>query len=88
MNWLLLLYLASLTYLAGVTMWLWRACNLCARRVASPWKESIDRHDWAACAVCKENSNGADVLLDASTVLNPMQWVKKWNWQPPCTGQW
>ena len=74
--------LLALAYLALVAAWLARAWKLLQERLYEPWKVAIEveDHDVHANFLAAAKSHN---LLSWRYVLNPVMWVRHWNWEPP-----
>ena len=85
MIWTILAFLTVAAWTIGSLLWLHRVSFLYDEKISRPWKADIELHfrnrsfqgmrDWNR--VSEENP-----LLSCRFVLNPVSWIKNWNWEP------
>jgi len=81
MTFLLVLSILCIVWCIGGVVWLNREKQLRYNNLHSPWQEAIKANNWDDC----EHWNGVAKsypLLGARVVLNPIEWIRNWNWRP------
>jgi hypothetical protein len=68
----------SLAYVFGSAVFVYRWFRLYGKLVDKPWGEAIAREDW------DESYYWHEVAASHLKVnpLNPVNWVRRWNWAP------
>ena len=82
MDILLNVVLGIMVWALGGLLWIKRERWLYYNRIHNPWGQAIDRDDGLACAYWNTVGEGYP-LLKPRVVLNPISWIRYWNWRPP-----
>ena len=78
----ILLLVGMLLYFVGGLVWLKRERKLRNNFLHGPWREALGRRDFESCDYYNEAAKTYP-LLEARVVLNPIAWIRYWNWRPP-----
>jgi hypothetical protein len=74
-------FLAALVWISGMMVWNHRWYTLYNERIRKPWREAVDRSDFAACDRWRRISDEFP-LNRWDYMVNPVAWVKNWDWTP------
>lgn len=81
MNYGIGLILLALAHWAGILLWNWRAWEIYKKRVAVPWRQAID--DWRTEDIAYWKQVAKQYKLqDWQMMVNPIAWIRYWNWKP------
>ena len=82
MDIILNIWLGFMAWALMSLLWLRRERWLYYDRLHNPWGEAIDRDDGPACDYWYTVGKNYP-LLKARIILNPIAWIRYWNWRPP-----
>jgi len=74
---------AFIVYWILVRVWISRSLVLVKRRYFTPWNDAIERGEFDRCAAFEAIYDSQVIsLLSWRVVLNPVAWIRYWNWRP------